>query len=144
MSEQPSGSMVFDTGVMVELVKGSKLALGLKGRIEGGAVLPHLGEINMAELSYLVCRREGWQKASRVTALIRDSGYFSIHPDSEFLERAGRLKCDRSISLVDCITIAMGETLSMPVLFARHERELDAERSKEPFKTDLKFLEDLE
>lgn len=85
------------------------------------------------------------EKVSETIKISKEAKEELLKVAADIQSREGRrLKCDRSISLVDCITIAMGETLSMPVPFARHRRELDAERRKEPFNTGLKFLEDLE
>ncbi len=142
MSEEPSESIIFDTGVLIEMVRGSKSALALKARLESGSLVPHTTELNLLELSYLSCRREGWAKAESVANSIRESGYFKVHEVQAFLEAAARMKCDRAISVVDCITIAAGETLSIPVLFARHEKELDEELKKHPFKIELSFLMD--
>ena len=142
MSEEPSESMVFDTGVLIEIVRGSKPALTLKTRLESGTLTPHTTEANLFELSYLTCRSEGWAKAKSVVDSIRESGYFRIHDVQEFLEAAARTKCDRAVSMVDCITIAAGEVLSLPVLFAKHEKELDEELKKRPFKIELRFLMD--
>ena len=134
--------MVLDTGVLIEIVRGSDPALGLKNRLENGSLAPHTTELNVFELSYLTCGREGWTKAKRVVDSIRESGYFKVHEVHEFLEAAARMKCDRAISIVDCIPIAAGESLSIPVLFAKHEKELDEELKKRPFKTELSFLTD--
>ncbi len=142
MRRDSSESMVLDTGVLVEYLRGAKSAIALKRRVESGAIVPYIGEVNVAELGYLICRKEGWDAASKAISMLRGSGYFSILSDSTYLDRAARLKCDRAISFVDCITISMGEVLSMPVLFARHEREIDAELKKRLFKTKLEFLED--
>lgn len=35
----------------------------------------------------------------------------------------------------------MGEVLSRPVLFARHEKELDLELKKKPLAVDVRYLE---
>ena len=94
MSEEPSESMVFDTGVLIEIVRGSKPVLTLKTRLESGTLTPHTTEVNLFEISYLVCRREGWAKAKTVVNSIRESGYFKVHEAQEFLEAAARTKCD--------------------------------------------------
>ena len=44
------------------------------------------------------------------------------------------------MSLVDCVTIAMGESLEVPVLFSVREKEINGEMKKSRFKTDLRFL----
>lgn len=132
--------MVFDTGVLFEIVKGSKAALSLRARLEKGALTPHTTELNLFELSYLICRKEGWERAKSVIESIRIAGYFRVHEVGEFLDAAAKMKCNRSISIVDCVTIALGEAFSIPVLFATHEKELDAELKKGLFKVDLRFL----
>jgi len=65
-----------------------------------------------------------------------------ILPSSTFLEAAAAIKCQRAMSLVDCVTVAMGESLGAPVLFATHEKGVDAELKKKRFRTELMFLED--
>ena len=140
MNAESSESIVFDTGVLVEILRGSEPALTLKARLEDGELTPHITEMNLFELSYLTCRKEGWTKASALVQSIRDSGYFRTHDTKEFLESAAEMKCDRSISIVDCITIAAGEALSIPVLFAKREKELDEELERRPFRTKLTFL----
>jgi len=142
MSEEQSESMIFDTGVLIEIVRGSHPALALKTRLESGSLTPHTTELNLFELSYICCRREGWARAKSVVNSIRESGYFKVHEVRGFLEAAARMKCDRTISVVDCITIAAGEALSIPVLFAKREKELDEELKKRPFKIELGFLKD--
>ncbi|MDE1858601.1 MAG: PIN domain-containing protein [Thaumarchaeota archaeon] len=136
--------MVFDTGVLVEIVNGSRLGHGLKPRLESGSLVPHLTDLNLFELSYLVCRRSGEAKAAEVIGSVRKAGYFEIHGNREFLEAAAKLKCGRALSVVDCVTIAAGESLGMPVLFATRERELDAELKARPFSVELRFLTDSE
>ncbi|MEM0321953.1 MAG: hypothetical protein QW613_06135 [Thermoprotei archaeon] len=81
----------------------------------------HTTELNLFELSYLICRKAGWQKASAVVEALRNSGYLQVHDTHPYLEAAAKLKCERPISIVECITIAAEEALSLPVLFARHE-----------------------
>jgi predicted nucleic acid-binding protein len=140
MSKEPNGSMVFDTGILVEIIRGSKPAVELKSRLESGTLTPHTTDLNLFELGYLTCRREGWTKAKSVVESIRESGYFEVHEVQEFLWDAARMKCDRAISIVDCITISLGDALSIPILFARHEKELDDELKKRPFRVELRFL----
>ncbi len=49
----------------------------------------------------------------------------------------------RAISLVDCFTLALGEEMEVPVMFAVKERELVREIRRKPFKIPVIFLEDL-
>ena len=143
MSRGQNESLVLDTGVLVEYVGGSEAALRLKRRMDEGTLTPHVTDLNLFELRYLICRKHGAKRASDVLASIQGSGYFDVHDAHRVLEAAASLKCERALSLVDCVTIATGEALSMPVLFARHEAELDAELKKHPFEVELRFLSDL-
>jgi predicted nucleic acid-binding protein len=136
--------MVFDTSVLVEWVRGSAAARELKLRVEKGAVTPHTTDINLFELSYLVCRKEGWDRAARVVENLRRSGYLSVHHAQEFLSEAAQLKCKHAISVVDSFSIGAGEALSLPVLFANREGEIDTALKKGPFKTELRFLSEFE
>jgi predicted nucleic acid-binding protein len=135
--------MVFDTSVLVEIVNGSELGLKLKPRLEGGAIVPHLTDVNLFELRYLICRRVGWNGAAPVIEMLRNTGYFDVHGVHEFLDEAARLKCERALSIVDYMTIAAGVSLGIPVLYARHETELDAEMKRRPFEVELRFLTDI-
>ncbi|MFI5421072.1 MAG: PIN domain-containing protein [Nitrososphaerales archaeon] len=140
MSSEPSGSIVFDTGVLVELAVDSTIANDTRNRILGGEIRPVTGELNVVELSYLLCRKAGRENANRSVTYLRKTGQFRILPSSSFLDLAARMKCERSISLVDCVTICIGESLEIPVLFANREREIQLEMRKRPFKTRFFFL----
>jgi len=99
-------------------------------------------ELNIAELRYILCRRVGWTKSSETVGKLMRSGYIRIFPVTELIEHASRIKCQRAISLADCFTLALAERLNVNVAFARHERELDEELGKKPFKVKTLFLED--
>lgn len=141
MSSDQSESMVFDTSVLIDLALDSPTAQEMRDGIIGGRVHPFTGELNLAELYYVLCRRAGERRAATSVGLLRRSSQVRILPASTFIDSAARMKCSRRISLVDCITLAMGESLSLPVLFARREKELDSEMKREPFGTKLLFLE---
>jgi predicted nucleic acid-binding protein len=140
MSQELSGNTVFDTSVLLELAAGSPAAEELKESIMEGRVVPFTGELNISELDYIICRRKGRKEADKSVGLLRRASQFRIVPASEFLEAAARIKCERSISLVDSVMVAMGEELGVPVLFATREKEIDKEMRKTPFRTELRFL----
>jgi predicted nucleic acid-binding protein len=131
---------VFDTGVLVELAVDSPLSRGVRDSIVGGRLHPVTGELNVLELGYILCRKSGAEEGARSVEFLRRASQFKILSCSAFLDAAAKIKCARSLSLVDCVTLAMGESLGSPVLFARHERELDLEVGKSPFKAKLLFL----
>ena len=79
----------------------------------------------------------------KTVGALLNSGGLEVMPSSEFLEDAAEMKCGRSVSLLDCLTISMGERLGIPVVFAKHEREIDREVWMKPFRSKLLFLEDI-
>jgi hypothetical protein len=140
MSLEQSGNMVFDTSVLVELALASPTSRKIQDSILDGQVRPTTGELNVTELGYVLCRNLGRELSKRGVELLRLSNQFRILPCSSFLDNAAEMKCARSISLVVCVTISMGESLSLPVLFARLETELKAEIKKKAFGTKIAFL----
>jgi predicted nucleic acid-binding protein len=136
-----SGSMVFDTGVLLELAVDSPKAKEVKDGIIEHRLQPATGELNVMEMSYILCRKLGKDKAAEAVRYLRGAKQFRILSASlSFLSRAAEIKCTRSISLVDCVTISMGELLKMPVLFAKSEKEFDRELARSGFETRLIFL----
>jgi predicted nucleic acid-binding protein len=142
MSPEPSGSTVLDTSVLLELAVGSPSAEAVKAGIAEGRIHPLTGELNVLELRYIICRRAGAEQGARSVGFLTSASQFGILPSSAFLEAAAKIKCERAMSLVDCVTIAMGESLEVPVLFSVREKEIDGELKKRRFKTDLRFLRD--
>jgi len=143
MSLDLEGNMVIDTGSLIELVNGSKSGAYLRDALENGSVKAWTGELNIGEIRYLICRRRGWTQSLRIAQDIIDSQFFEIFPSGEFIENAAYMKCSRSLSIVDCVTLSAGETMQLPVLFSTHEVELDKEIKKKSFKTKIIFLEDI-
>lgn len=135
--------MVFDTGVLVELAADSPSSKALQDDILSGRFQPITSDLNIAELGYILCRKIGSVPAKKSVELLRKSNEIRIFASSGFLDLAAEMKCVRSISLVDCVTLALGEALSLPVLFAKRESELTVEMKKGPFKTKLVFLDEL-
>lgn len=134
--------MVFDTGVLLELATGSAESAAVRDAVVGGTLSAITGELNVLELGYLLCRAVGPEAASRSVALLRRSSEVRVLPCSEFLDSAAKMKCERAISLVDCVTVAMGDSTGMPVLFSRKEQELSKEMKRSPFRAKLLFLRD--
>jgi len=135
--------MVLDTGVLLELAVDSPPSRSVKDNVVEGKLQPMTGELNVAELRYVLCRKAGLESAARSVGHLRRSSQVRILPASEFLEAAAEIKSARRLSQVDCVTAAIGEALNVPVLFARREKELGLEMKKSPFKTDLIFLDEL-
>jgi uncharacterized protein len=140
MSSGQNVSLVLDTGVLVELAVDSPKSAEIRNWILEGEIQPVTGELNVLELSYLLCRRVGRENAQSAVSFLRKSTQFKILPSSSFLDLAADMKCDRRISLVDCVTISMAESLGIPVLFAGREKEIELEIKKRPFRAKFRFM----
>jgi predicted nucleic acid-binding protein len=143
MKEELKGDTVFDTGVLIELLKGTEIGSIILEPLRSNSIKASTTELNMAELNYILCRKVGWKRSFETMRKLRKSGYIKIHPITELLEHASKIKCQRTISLVDCFTITLAERMDTYATFARHEHELDRELNRSPFKVKLLFLEDL-
>lgn len=61
--------------------------------------------------------------------------------EEQVLHQAARIKCERSIALGDCHTIALAQKLKATAVFAHQEEELAKEMKRKPFPVKLVFLE---
>ena len=68
------------------------------------------------------------------------SGYYAIEDSPSLHAAASEIKCERSISFVDCYTFAVAELTSSVPLFAFEEAEIVREMKKKPFKVAPSFL----
>ena len=143
MKQDIQGDMVFDTSVLVELFSGSQSGNLVKEALIDGSVRAITTELNITELRYILCRKIGWAKAKESVEHLLNSGYLKVLNIEGFAEHASRIKCDRSLSLVDSFAIAAGEELKLDVLFAKREEELGREARKKAFNIKIVFLEGL-
>jgi len=134
-----------DSGVILAYYLGEKLGALARSVIFGPPekTIYH-NKLCVAELFYVLCRRRGMKAASDYTRAYLDARH-SVSGDSDAIDLvAGAYKCERAISLADCYVIATAETQSASAVFARHERDLDAEMKRKRFDVEVLFLEDLE
>ena len=143
MRRKELGDTILDTGVLVELLAGTEAGKRLAELIRQEMINSYTTEINITELRYLICRKLGWEKAEEIVNKLLNSGYIHMLDITPYLRRAAQLKCRRALSLVDCITIAAGEKNGFKVMFAKKEKELEEEINKQPFETQLIFLNEL-
>ena len=135
--------MVFDTGALVELLEPtSKIGEELKASMAEGSINAHVSEVSLAELYYVMCRRLRHERATSRYEDLRASNYLYVTETSSLTFLAGRYKCERSMSLADCFSLALGKHLRLPVLFRSREQELELELKKKPFDLQILFLED--
>jgi len=136
----PKGHVAFDSGVLVEILEATPRGNGLLDAIALGTLTPHVSPINIAEAEYVVCRKVGHKEARRRVESMIASGYYAIEDSPSLHEAAAELKCERSISFVDCYTFAVAELTSSVPLFASEETEIVREMKKKAFKVSPSFL----
>ncbi len=100
-------------------------------------------EIAIVETSYILCREYGWEEAKTKIEALRESNTIRIEPINTYNEKAAQIKCERSIALPDCLTIALAETLKSQAVFAHREKELDAAIKRKPFNVGILFLDEI-
>ena len=143
MSKELSGNTVFDTGALLEIVSGSHLGAYAKDLLESETIFAFTNELQLGELRYLICRKSGEKESEKVLRNLTQSGYLRVAQVNEFIDQAANIKCRRALAFIDCFALAMGEANHWPVLFASREVELLKEIKKEPFKTEIFFLDEL-
>lgn len=135
--------MVFDTSTLLELIYSTERGRKLKEALKSERVLGNTTEVNIAEVRYVLCRRVGGEESKRIVDALISSGYITLHEISRLVDYASQYKCRRSLSLVDCFTLALAKKMDAPVVFARKEEELLREMSREKFDVEILFLEDI-
>ena len=136
MKRELEGSLVFDSGSILELLYSTSNGVKLKEVLKAESVEGNISEITVAEISYVLCRKLGTEEARTRVKNLLDSGYITVHETFKLIEYASDYKCKRNLSL------ALAKKLTVPVLFARREKELLDEISSKPFDVEILFLED--
>jgi len=92
------------------------------------------------ETEYIVCRKVGHDKARESVKALVESGFLMIDDNPLVHQTAANIKCQRSISVVDCYTFAVAEVTSSVPVFASEEAEIVREMKKKRFDTQPVFL----
>ena len=136
------GSMVFDAGVLIELLLSTPGGTLIREALLRGDVFGYATELALVEAKYILCRKFGWEEAVRRVNHLALSGFIQVEDIGSLCERAAELKCRMAIALPDCFPLSLAEMLYIPALFARKERELVKELSGASLDVDVLFLED--
>ena len=136
------GSMVFDAGVLIELLLSTPSGVVVREELIKGDLFGYVTELALVETRYVLCRKLGWEKASTKVEKLALSGFIQVEDITSLCERAADYKCRMAISLPDCFTLALADLLSIPALFARRERELVRELERASMKVEVLFVED--
>ncbi len=139
----PFTDVACDGGVLIELLEGGPQSL-LAQEILAGRVEPLTTILALTETQYILCRKIGPAKANQKMKDLIDSNYYEIWQLDSLRNDASLLKCQRSLSLPDCFTIALAMKNSIPAIFATREKELDRELHKQPFSISIYFLDEVD
>ena len=137
------GSTVFDAGVLIELLSQTPSGAWVRDRLLEGRLIAYTTELAIAEIKYVLCRRIGWDAATRAIDLLLASRYITIEPITLLIDYAAQYKCKYPIALPDCFTLALAKRLESPALFARKERELAHLVKQKALDVEILFLETL-
>ena len=120
-----NADIVLDTGVLVEYLTETHNPitewLNMHLFNDGSQIKLHASEMTRCELLYLLCRENGMHLARETVEKMQR--YIKFHAELELTELAARIKCDFSMALADCFSIAVGLHLDCLVLFLQ-EKEL--------------------
>jgi predicted nucleic acid-binding protein len=105
------------------------------------AIVTHA--LAVAELKYVLCRAIGRDEANRRVNQLMNSGFIVLDPITNLLDGASTYKCQRSLALPDCFSLALGKSWGIPILFGSLEKELISEMNREPFDVEIIFFSDL-
>lgn len=151
------GNLVLDTSVLVEYLVGSSPCGEIVKEYFAGLEAnerAHLSLYSISEIYYILCRMKKETKATnssndeddpskfaseKLKALL-ESNAVSIHYSLELSLKTGEMKCERSLSIIDCAALALAEFLKVPACFVK-EKELEREISKKPFGVSVLLLD---
>ncbi|AEE94466.1 VapC-type toxin [Acidianus hospitalis W1] len=115
--------VVVDTGVLVEVLEGSDLGEKFLKLVNSSKLEPIITNLTLIELTYIICRKYGINKARELVKKLLDSGYFEVVNALEFADHIIEMKCNNSISIIDASVIATAKGLGIQALF-KLEKEL--------------------
>ena len=114
---------IIDTGLLFEIFEGSETGKKLLDLIINDKIEPMITDITLIELTYILCRKSGMEKAKELVKKLIDSGYFTVVNSTSFSDIIAEIKCKFPISFIDAFNIGSAIGLKVNALF-RKEREL--------------------
>ena len=100
----------------------------------------YTSRVNVAEASYVICRRLGQDRAHAAVRDLLDSSFVRLEEDFRIHALASELKCEKAIAFVFCFTSAVAKATGATPVFAREEADLAREAKKRPFEVMPIFL----
>ena len=137
-----SGSYSLDSGVLIEMLAATPLGQLMNQCLLSDSVIAHTSYLNLSEAEYILCRKVGHELSrSKVENLLR-SNYLNVIDMEQLHAIAAQTKCERSLALADCYSLATAKFTKSKALFAFKEEELIKEINKTPGEVEIEFLED--
>jgi predicted nucleic acid-binding protein len=122
--------VVVDTGVWIEYFLETTLGQKFKEKIVESRISIYISETVVSEIFYVLCRQKGHQEAKKKIDMVLEGA--DVIEGREIQMIAGKYKCERSISLSDCYTMAVSKNMGYPALF-KEEEEISNEIMKKAF-----------
>ena len=75
---------IIDTGLLFEIFEGSETGKKLLDLIINDKIEPMIADVTLIELTYILCRKSGMDKAKELVKKLIDSGYFTVVNSTSF------------------------------------------------------------
>jgi len=143
--KQLRGNTALDSSTLIEYLTGTDLGKVLRTYFERMELdeTAYVSNLTIAETFYVLCRREGVESASQKITRMISSKVIQPTDSIELAIEAGKLKCERAISLPDCSCLAVAKETGARPVFASRETELTREMKRKPFDVVPIFLQDI-
>lgn len=137
--------MTLDTSAIIEYLTGTELGSIIKEYFETlkAQEKVHCSLYSISEIFYVLCRLKGLKYAVEKINAMLNSQVIEINNTEEMALEAGKLKCDRAISIGDCSCIATAKITKSRPVFSQGEKELVNEMKRKPFAVEILFLAEL-
>ena len=132
---------ILDGGVLIALAAGERTAGEISDEISSGTGVYMCTELAMTEMTYIICRKAGWDLASDKARRLAKSSAIKVIPTELLWSEAARIKCKVPIALPDCFTVAAARITHGSAVFVRRETELVDAIDRDLLPDKIRFLE---
>jgi len=138
------GSVTLDTSAVVEYLMGTDLGRVIKEYLETLKLEEkvYCSLYSISEIFCVLCRLKEPKYAEEKLNVMLSSRAVEVVNTREMALEAGRLRCERAISIGDCSCIATAKITGSRAVFARKEKELEDEVKKKSFDVEILTLAD--
>jgi len=139
------GSVTLDTSAIVEYLTGTELGRIIKEYFETlkAEERVYCSLYSISELFYVLCRLKGSEYAAKKIDDMLTSNVIEVNNTTKMALEAGKLKCERAVSIGDCSCIATAKVTKSQAVFSQKEKELLKEMKRKPFDVKILFLAEL-